>query len=306
MGHSGCKAAIRGTGDVMPETLTVMSWNVENVVPSLRALGRDLQRLGHPQILCLQELRIRPDDRELVALLEAALPDYVCHFSLCSDRKNVTFRGGRAHGVATYAHRSLASRELPHPAWDAEGRVVISELPGIGLAVVNVYAVNGTSRAYFDHELGRVSGDRHAFKRRFNEFLMQHCADLRRDGLDLLLIGDFNVSRAAIDTHPRLRTASPHALARRLFNEVLMPTLDVVDVYRELHPAERKYTWFNRRTPPGKLDAARVDFALLSRSLLGAVRAADILEAPDARAASDHAPFFVELAIPNSTGRETA
>ena len=63
-----------------------------------------------------------------------------------------------------------------------------------------------------------------------------------------------------------------------------------VDVWRERHPAAKAYTWFNRRARG--LDAARVDYALVSSDLLGRIRAADILELLPW---SDHAPVTVEL-----------
>ena len=38
-----------------------------------------------------------------------------------------------------------------------------------------------------------------------------------------------------------------------------------VDIWRERHPTERAYTWFNRRARG--LDAARVDYILVSSEL---------------------------------------
>ena len=90
-----------------------------------------------------------------------ALPGYRCHYSLPRDPRNVTFRGGRMYGVATFV-RGRWRAEVPE--WDLEGRVVVVRRPD--LAIVNVYAVNGTSKPYFD-EAGRVAGDRHELKRRF-------------------------------------------------------------------------------------------------------------------------------------------
>jgi exodeoxyribonuclease-3 len=222
-----------------------------------------------------------------------AIPGYACVHSLCRDPKNVTFRGGRMYGVATWLRAPLEASRAYTFAWDLEGRVVVIELGG--LAIVNVYAVNGTSKPYWDHDLGRIDSDRHAFKRRWNARLFDECTKLRGRGLELVMIGDWNISRTKLDTFPRLRTEEPHALARRAFNEELMPPLDVVDVFRELHPAERKYTWFNRRSPPGRLDAARVDFALVSRSVLPRVDSAEILDAPAQRWLSDHAPLTLRL-----------
>ncbi len=276
--------------------LKVVSWNVENmsryVAPGVLATFVDA--MGAPEVLCLQEVRVRPDDAVLTAAMTAVLPGYSCHFSLAHDPKNVTFRGGRMYGVATYVKGSLESelraRTLP---WDREGRVVVTELEASRLAIVNVYAVNGTNKPYWDHDLGRYQGDRHVWKRRFVELLRDECLAMRERGLELVLVGDWNVARAKIDTHPRLRTEEPHAMARAAFNDMFMPALDVVDAFRELHPDTKKYTWFNSRARD--LDASRVDFALISRTLLPRVLDVDIDERVEARLGSDHAPLWITL-----------
>jgi exodeoxyribonuclease III len=277
----------------------LFSWNIENLprflappagTPSLRQI---VDAWGAPEIVCLQETRIRPRDGELVRAMERALPGYACHYALCDDPRNVTYRGGRAYGVATYVKRRFApsrGRTLP---WDREGRVVVVELAKKKLAVVNVYAVNGTAKPYYDHELERMHGDRHAFKRRVNRLIMQEAQALAARKMRLVLVGDWNISRADIDTHPRLRTEEPHARARRELNDEIIAALDVVDAFRALHPTARKYTWFNKSAR--RLDAARVDYALVSRSL--DVRVADIDETRAHRFGSDHAPLWIELAL---------
>ena len=103
------------------------------------------------------------------------------------------------------------------------------------------------------------------------------------------MVGDWNVSRTAQDTHPRLRTEEPHARARAEFN-ARMVAEGFVDIWRERHPTERAYTWFNRRARG--LDAARVDYVLVSSDLALRIRAADILPLLPW---SDHAPVVVEL-----------
>ena len=85
-----------------------------------------VHELGAPDVMCLQELRIRRQDADAVAALEGALPGYCCYHSLPRDARNVTFRGGRAYGVATFV-RGRWRAEVP--AWDLEGRVVKG--PGI-------------------------------------------------------------------------------------------------------------------------------------------------------------------------------
>lgn len=294
--------------------LRLVSWNVENLPPALgiapkaRSRGRTrprlhlydiVEQLGRPDVLCLQEVRIRPGDVAAISAMTSALPDYDCHYALCSDPWNAKFRGGRAYGVATYLRRTLKGVPIPPPSWDREGRVLAVSLPELALLIVNVYAVNGTERPYFDPQTGEVLGDRHAFKRRFQAELTSYLRALRHEQR-LVLLGDWNISRESLDTWPRLRDEAPHALARAMFNETLMPALDVVDVFRELHPEQRAYTWFNRAARPGMLDAARVDFALLSRSLFPCVRDATILDEPTQRFHSDHAPVEVVLTFDNA------
>lgn len=146
--------------------VTLLSWNVENLVPYLDgasdrpALRRVVAAVGRPAIVCLQEIRVRPRDTALVDAMTRALPGYDCQFR--------------------------------------EGRVVLTELPARRLLAANVYAVNGTAKPYFDHERGRIVGDRHAFKRRFNRRLMRALLAERARGLDLLLVGDWNISRTRL------------------------------------------------------------------------------------------------------------
>lgn len=287
-----------------PETLSILSWNVENLARHVGAdapvpLEQVAERFGHPDVICLQEVRIRPQDLELVRAMQGALAGYSCSHALANDPMNVRFRGGRAYGVATYVKESPGARLGSTIATaldeDREGRLVVLELPRLRLALFDLYAVNGTSKPYYDHTLGRVHGDRHAFKRRFHEALMREATRRTERGLELILIGDWNISRTTQDTFPRLRTEEPHARARRHLNQELVPALDLVDAFRELHPSARRYTWFNRLAPPGTLDAARVDYALISRSLLPRVLDATIHDTPAERGRSDHAPLTLKL-----------
>ena len=39
--------------------MKVVSWNIENALPRLAALPQIVEQLGAPDVLCLQELRIR-------------------------------------------------------------------------------------------------------------------------------------------------------------------------------------------------------------------------------------------------------
>jgi exodeoxyribonuclease III len=265
-------------------TFRIVSWNIENALHCIAELPCIIEQFGMPDALCLQELRIRAQDKHSVRALERAIPGYHCHYALARDPRNVSFRGGRMYGVATFV-RDRWRAEVP--AWDLEGRVVV--VRRAGLAVVNVYAVNGTAKPYLD-QTGRPVGDRHEFKRRFQSSVMDLGRELRRHG-GVMMAGDWNVSRTAQDAHPRLRIEQPHSLARAELNERLLAH-GFVDVWRERHRNERAYTWFNRRSRT--LDAARVDYVLVSEDLVPRVVAADILKLMPW---SDHSPVSVDMAL---------
>jgi exodeoxyribonuclease-3 len=262
--------------------MTLVSWNVEDVIRCMSALPDIAEALGRPDVLCLQELRIRPQDEDAILTLEHGVPGYRCHHALARDPHNVKFRGGRMYGVATYVRRPWRAEV---PEWDREGRVLV--LRRRGLSVINVYAVNGTAKPYFDGT-GSVQGNRHEYKRRFQTAVMDLGRTLRRHG-GVIIAGDWNVSRTALDTHPRLRTEEPHARARAELNDRL--TADgFIDIWRERHPTDRAYTWFNRSARA--LDAARVDYVLVSDDIASRVSAADIL---GLLPWSDHAPVRLEI-----------
>jgi exodeoxyribonuclease-3 len=105
---------------------------------------------------------------------------------------------------------------------------------------------------------------------------------------DVVLAGDWNVSRAEIDVTPRLRTEEPHRLARTQLNDRFAAD-GWVDVYRALHPTTRGYSWYGRSRGK-RLDAARVDYIVIAHEMLERVERADILDDPELRPHSDHAP----------------
>lgn len=281
------------------ESLRITSWNVAGLAPHLgpqstRApLNELLPLLQKPDLLCLQEVRLRLRDTESFEHARTALLGWSLSYSLADDPKNARFRGGRTYGVATYARSELESVSVPSRDWDREGRLAITLLPAMKLAVLNVYAVNGTDKPYWDHDRCAVFGDRHEWKRRFHDRVVTVARTIASQGLDLLLIGDWNISQARIDTTPRLRTEEPHATSRAHFQKNLVEALDVVDVFRALYPEAKAYSWFNLRAR--HLDAARVDFALLSRSRMADVIDATIDESALASLGSDQAPIHVVL-----------
>ena len=166
-------------------------------------------------------------------------PEYSAHFSLCQSGK-----GSKRFGVATYVSsdfkHAYTAREV---TWDHEGRVLILTIPSLNLAIFNIYALNGSEYAWKDPKTGQHRGSRNERKREFNRLLMKETQFFQEDkGYKVIMIGDWNISRDTRDCYPRLRIEEPHAKARKEFNEIFIPTLGLLDIFREMHGSKRSYS----------------------------------------------------------------
>ncbi|KAI0921140.1 hypothetical protein AcW1_004784 [Taiwanofungus camphoratus] len=150
-------------------------------------------------------------------------------------------------------------------------------------------------RIYVENSLGKdTPKTRNEREREFNRLLLQECQVIQARGLQLVLIGDFNISLMKRDCVPRLRTEYPHSLARKEFTEEFIPRLHLVDAYRQVHGDRLASSWFAKGKPQGA-DCARVDYALAQRTLMD--RVVEILHCEDTseRAHSGHAPLVLTL-----------
>jgi exonuclease III len=221
---------------------------------------------AYPAVCCLQEVRCLAKDADGIrALRRSAMPatsnlgsssssdedetddnkpdsqappTYSAHFSLCKS----SF-GAKRFGVGTFVSSRFpyqySTREVD---WDSEGRVLIMTIPSLKVAIVNVYALNGSDFPWKDPITGKAKGTRNERKRDFNRLLQAELQKMREQGLRLVCIGDFNISLEKRDCHPRLRTEEPHAQARKEFNEQFIPSLEVIDIFRELHGDKHSYS----------------------------------------------------------------
>ncbi|KAB5583408.1 Endonuclease/exonuclease/phosphatase [Coniochaeta sp. 2T2.1] len=311
-----------------------------------------LSRHNWPEVLFLQELKISPtSEGRISAALSATLntplgPDdevtpqnsYTVDMVLPRDRFNAWGFGGRLYGVGTILRTDFARQHVSRVRevdWDLEGRVSVVETrpnaPGSGrrhpLALINVYAVNGTSAAYKNPRTGKVEGGktRHDHKLAFHSRLRDEALALEERGFDVVIAGDMNVARGVLDGHPNLRTfPEQHRRNRADFNakffgrgdnerarayvvvdgeesssgEEKKKCFDGVDVFRALHGGERRYT-YHPRTKAWGSSADRVDMIIVTKRLWegGLVRGTGIMDTPQERGPSDHVPLWVEVAI---------
>lgn len=253
------------------------------------------------------------------ASLDKRGPTYDVFFTLPNDPHNARgLRGnGKVYGVCSIIRSDLSATsrnvKVRTVDWDKEGRVSVIELdsPSFKLALYNIYAVNGTDNPYRDPETGAVLGTRHDRKLAFHRLLMEECKAMEAGGREVLLVGDFNVALDARDGFPKLRTfPQQHVINRNDFlfkfmgQEEAQPKQGFggLDVWRQMHGDERRYTYFPRNSEWGS-SCDRIDYIIAGRGFWEKqlVKACGILDSEEGRGPSDHVPIWIDI---SSDGKE--
>ncbi|RYP29323.1 hypothetical protein DL767_006784 [Monosporascus sp. MG133] len=292
------------------------------------------------------------------AWLEDGGPEYDVQFNLPADPRNAKGFGGKVYGVAAIIRKDFMHRyvqSVTEVAWDREGRVQIiktgevtfppepdpeaiptlagekelknetSQKDGaefaVKFAIINIYAVNGTSNPYYNTQTGVEVGTRHDRKLAVHTELLREAHALQRKGFQVIIAGDLNVARNELDGYPNLRTwPHQHVLNRLDFNtkfftkqpikhvssrasysedaaasmEESIQGFDAIDTFRHVHGTERRYSYYPRGRPWGS-SCDRVDLIIASRYLSDHIVAAGICDNPRDRGPSDHCPIWVEI-----------
>ncbi|KAK4171354.1 Endonuclease/exonuclease/phosphatase [Triangularia setosa] len=252
---------------------------------------------------------------------------YTLDTVLPRDKCNARGLQGKLYGVGPIIRKDFArnhAARIREVDWDLEGQVSIVELTKGSaqdrpLALINIYAANGTSAPYRSPKTGKVVGTRYDHKIAFYSHLRDECLELGAQGYNVVVAGDLNIARGVLDGYPNLRTyPNQHCLNRTEFNAKLLGKvdnkrakayvtansekevcLDAVDVVRALRGSERRYTYHLRTTRRGN-SCDRVDLILASKRFWGQghILATGILDSPQERGPSDHVPLWVELKGP--------
>jgi len=151
---------------------------------------------------------------------------------------------------------------------DKEGRIVLvnAEIYGEQLTIVNIYAPNDVSV-------------RSEFLKDLEEFVFKH-----RSTRNIVIGGDFNCIANTMD-----RAGGKLDRSSEIFDKI-KTSLDVIDVWRHIHPREVGYTFID---PSSRGKNSRIDYWLLHRSLGYTVDKCSILQAP----APDHKALVLCLKL---------
>ncbi len=256
--------------------MKVATWNVNSIRAREERLAAWLAR-HQPDVLCLQELKVR-DDQMPAAALEAA------------GYHVAAFGQPTYNGVAILSKTPLTDvrRGLDDDVDDPAARLISARVGR--LRVVSAYVPNG-----------QVMGSEKAeykieWLRRLRSYLERTASATD----PLLVCGDFNVARDDLDVaFPERWRASV------LFHEDMRAALDrtmgwgLFDLFRAHHPEGRVYSWWDYRQlsfPKG--DGLRIDYVFANAALANRCTSAAIdRDERKGKQPSDHAPVVVELDV---------
>ena len=248
--------------------MKIVSWNINGLMATLKnGCFAPLAALS-PDVLCIQEIRTA---REPVIL------EGYHHF----------WNHGQREG---YSGTAMLLKDEPLNVTcgmgeffsDDEGRVMTAELPDF--YVVGAYVPNSQKNL-----------QRHQYRMEWDEAFRKYVCDLH-DYKPVIICGDFNVARESIDIYEENQrqywAEQGFASDERSSLESLLDE-GFTDMFRELHPGERSYTWWSNRL--NKRDEGRgwrLDYFIVSDDL--ADRVLDVTHYTDI-CGSDHCPIGLEV-----------
>lgn len=252
--------------------MKIYSWNVNGIRAAITKGLEEKISEWEADIICFQETKAQEEQ------VKTALKNLEAYnvYSCVADKKGYS-------GVTTITRIKPLSVStginLPHH--DSEGRVLTLEFEDFYL--VNVYVPN--------------SGD--GLKRLGYRAEWDQCFKIFLESLHnrkpIVVTGDFNVAHHGID----LKNDKANYNKTSGYTQVEIDGLDailsigLIDTFRHFYPNTEKYTfWSTRMNAREKNLGWRIDYFLVSNTLLGKVQKSEIL---DEIFGSDHCPIFLEM-----------
>lgn len=185
-------------------------------------------------------------------------------------------------GVAIYASKKPDSiiKGLGFKNCDSEGRYI--QFNYEKYSVISIYLPSGTS-----------GEERQIVKFDFLEKLTKHLTNLKNQGREVIICGDYNIAHKIIDiknwkTNQKNSGFLPEERAwlDNLFNEI-----GYIDAFRVVNKNENQYTWWSNRANAWANNVGwRIDYQVISKAFANNVISAEIYR--DTKF-SDHAPLII-------------
>jgi exodeoxyribonuclease-3 len=251
----------------------ILTWNVNGIRAIHKKGFLPWIRESKPDVLCLQEIKARPEQ------LEAELREVAGYEAFFTPAKRPGYSGT---AIYTRIKPDEAWAGLGEDRFDDEGRVT-----AVRFGKLHVLS------AYFPN--AQEAGARLSYKVAFCDRITDHLKDLVAKGHDVVLTGDYNIAHQEIDlARPDDNHENPGFLPdeRKAMTKFLAAGFH--DVFREKYPSrEGAYTWWSYRTNARARNIGwRIDYTNVNARLSDRVKKAWI--DPDTHG-SDHCPVGLVL-----------
>lgn len=255
--------------------MKIATWNVNGFRACSNNKGLlDFVQKVSPDILCLQETKVHPDQ------LTESQKQILNHdlWSICGTKKGYS-------GTAIFSKKPCLTHTtgMGIKKFDWEGRILTFELEKYIL--VNMYFPNGA-----------MTIERHNFKQEFLHRLPGYLKDLqKKTKKGLIIVGDYNVAYQEQDVHsPKTlqKTSGFLPEERQWFKDFL--SQGYLDVYRYFYPDQADtYTWWSMREKAREKNLGwRIDHICVSLNIKDQLQSIKIY---DQQMGSDHCPVVMTM-----------
>lgn len=255
------------------KVMKIISFNVNGIRAIVKKdFFSDLQEMA-PDILCLQETKAQ-DDQVSEALV--SIEDYHIYSN------SAVKKGYSGTAILTKEKPLSVSIDIGVEEHDLEGRVLCLEYEKIFL--INVYVPNSGS------ELKRLE-----YRQTWDKAFFKYLKNMEKTK-PIIVCGDFNVAHTSID----LSRPKPNYNKSAGYMQEEIDGMDrfteggLIDTFRHFHPDKTEmYSWWSYRAGARSKNIGwRIDYFLVSKSLLPVIKQADILMNV---MGSDHCPVVLDI-----------
>ena len=249
--------------------MKLISWNVNGIRAILKKGFLDFVKKHDPEILCIQEIKARPEQVEL------SHPGYEAFW-------NPAERPG-------YSGTLILSKVTPlnvcygigEPEHDQEGRVITTDFPKFYL--VNVYTPNSGD------ELKRL-----AYRQVWDQAFLKYLKKLEGKK-PVIVCGDLNVAHEEIDLARPKENRGSAGFTDEERTGIRNPLgSGLLDTFREFHKEGGQYTWWTYRAGARERNVGwRIDYFCISKPLRPLLQ--DAFIHPEVMG-SDHCPVGITIA----------
>jgi len=255
----------------------IISWNVNGLRAVIRK-GSIIELLTReaPDIICLQEIKCLESDIPIKFIKDLDVLGYNNRYIYSAQRK-----GYSGTGIFTKEIEIKVIESFP----DNEGRIISCDFDKFIL--INMYVPNTKP------DLSRLNERINDWEKKVRDLLVSFENKYKKP---IVITGDFNVAAEEIDLKNYATNRGKHGFTneeRAAFKELLKTGKGYIDTFRELHPTEKKYTWFSALgNARANGTGWRIDYFIASKSLKNKIVISDILSE---YTGSDHIPINLVL-----------